>query len=490
MITTRRLLTISIWLGFALAALSLYPLAVALDSDIFYMQWQVRDTMEVIAATALLGVVFGALVFALWRRPGRGATFALGLVAAIPVASLLAGLARQLPFDDALIAAWENQTLRFGLPAGIVLVVLFAFVKYPDTFGRWLRRGLLAISFVSLVVVEIVVTAASYAAPPTDVQRASQATQAGSCPPVLALLFDELSFAYLYDGNEVRADYPALKRLSSMATNYLAAKGPADETLVALPGYLASRHVESVRVNGMDLLEVVGEDKHTVPFDPGAMGLFGTARALGYRTEMAGYYLPYCHLLDGIVDRCRSFSFYNASTVGNGFSLLNPIKTTFIMWPRQFPFGLLKNIPFAWLQRGLVEQLTAFASQPVDRDGPVFRLVHFSVPHLPFVFDENGYNPPFNPLHTSPDDAYVRQIRYVDRLVGQLMDEMERGGTFDRMTFIVFADHGFRFGGRERDKLHVPFIVKRPGQKSRSDVTEPQPGELLLRQTLQSSCES
>ncbi len=169
--TTRKLVATSAWLGFALAALFFYPLAVALDSDLFYMQWQRRDTLETLAALALLSIVFGALVFVSWRRTGRASTLALAAVAAFPFASLLAGLLRQLPFDDALIAAGNNPLLRYAVPGLIAGAILLAYVRWPNDFGRWLRRGLLVISFASVVVIASLVRAASYDASVVDVQR-------------------------------------------------------------------------------------------------------------------------------------------------------------------------------------------------------------------------------------------------------------------------------------------------------------------------------
>jgi hypothetical protein len=488
--STTRTAAVSAWLGFALAALLLYPLAVALDSDIFYLQWQRGDTVEAVAALALSSIVFAALVFALWRRRTRVATLALAAVAAIPLASFLAGLVRQLPFEDALVALGDSR-LRFVIPAAAIAAVALVFVRWPDAFGRWLRRGLLAISFVSIVVVVSFVRAASYSAPPVRVQGpVGPAGRLVDCTSVVALLFDELSFAYLYERGEVRADYPAFRRLSATSTNYLAVQAPADETLVSLPGYLSGRHVNRVSVEEMDLMEV-GEEGELSPFglsDP--PGLFATAKRLGYQTEMAGYYLPYCSLLGDLVDECRSLSFYNASGVNEGFSPLSPIMTALIMWPRQFPFGVVKNLPFARLQRGLVEELSAFARRPLDGAKPVFRFVHFSVPHFPFVFDEGGYNPGLNPLRTSPDDGYRRQLRFVDRLLGELITGMERDGSFDRTTLVVLADHGFRFGGLEQDLLHIPFIVKKVGQRVPSDVTDPKRGELLLPDVVRASCQS
>jgi hypothetical protein len=66
---------------------------------------------------------------------------------------------------------------------------------------------------------------------------------------------------------------------------------------------------------------------------------------------------------------------------------------------------------------------------------------------------------------------------------------MRAAGTYDNATIILFADHGWRFGGgRERDTVHIPFIVKMAGQKERIDVTDPSRGELLLKHIVERSC--
>ena len=71
--------------------------------------------------------------------------------------------------------------------------------------------------------------------------------------------------------------------------------------------------MRDVRVeNERESLEVSEDGRwHALPCVLAPDALFATARRLGYRTEMAGYYLPYCSLLGGLVDACRSLSFYN-----------------------------------------------------------------------------------------------------------------------------------------------------------------------------------
>jgi len=485
-----RRLVVAAWIGFALSALFFYSLAVALDTDIYYLQWQSGDLVEAAVALALLALAFAAVVYVVWPRADRRALLVLLAIAALPLASFGAGLARQLPFNDALRTMGENRALRFGIPAGVVALTAAGTVFWPRACLRGFRLLLVLVSPVSLVVVESLITSASQAGAVVSLanDRSGVAAPASGCNPVLAVLFDELSFSYLYADGRVRPEYPGIGATASQATNYLSMAAPGPETLVSMPSFLAARHLKNIRVEGNGIFEM-DDDGHVVPFTaerPEA--LFPTARRLGFSTEMAGYYLPYCEILDGLLDACQSLSFYNMSSVDSGFSVADPVLTTLILWPRQFPLGLLKNPPFARLQRGLVENTTTFAMKPMHAARPVFRFVHFSVPHFPFVFDGDRFNPPLDPLRTSPDASYARQVRYVDTLFGRLMQHMREEGTYDGTTIVVLADHGFRFGGAERNPLQIPFIVKKAGQKDRVDVEVPMRGELMLKQVLEEAC--
>lgn len=485
-----RRLAVAAWLGFALSALFFYSLVVALDADIYYLQWQSGDLVEAVVALAVLALAFSAAIYVIWPRADRRALLALIVISALPLASFAAGVARQLPFDDALRAMGDNRGLRLWISTACAALVAAGIVFWPRAFLRTLRVVLVLVSPVSLVVVEGLIASASEANAIVSLtkDRSRAETASSGCNPVLAVLFDELSFSYLYNDGRVRPEYAGIGALASQATNYLSVAAPGPETLVSMPSFLAARHLRNTRIEGNGIFEM-SEDGHLLPFSArGPEALFPTARRLGFSTEMAGYYLPYCEILDGLLDACQSLSFYNMSSVDAGFSVADPLMTTLILWPRQFPFGLLKNPPFARLQRGLVEKTTAFAMQPMHAAKPVFRFVHFSVPHFPFVFDAEGFNPPLDPLRTSPDTGYARQIRYADSLFGTLMQHMRAEGTYDGTTIVVLADHGFRFGGAEKTPLQIPFIVKKTGQRDREDVSEPMAGEMLLKRVLEHSC--
>ena len=468
----------ALWLGFALAAIFFYPLAAALDADPYYLQWQSPHSTEALIAVAIGALLTAPLIFLLVDRTDRRGAIGLGAVALIPLLSLGAGLSRQLPVDDALRQAWEVAPIRYGIPA-LVAALLVAMLGFrPRQAAAGLRRLLLILSPIALVVVIAIVRAGGRTPVPVEWFEAPHG--AGQCPSIVALLFDELSFAYLYEGNDVRPEYPAFAAFARGATNYLNVRSPGDETKVSVPGYLAGREFDNVRVEGARLEWERGGERAV--FDARASdGLFATARANGYNSEIAGYYFPYCDLLRDLVTVCRSFSFYNVSTADRSFSPFHSVMTTLILWPRQFPLGLLKNVPFAWLQRETVDRTVAIASRPLFGP-PVFRFVHFSIPHLPFVFTRDGYDPPFNPLQQQPDTAYVNQIAYADRVFGEIVQAFKQEGQFDATTFVLFSDHGFRGGGQETNSRHVPFIVKAAAQSQRTQIDTPMGGEQLLRE--------
>ncbi|MGC4050828.1 MAG: sulfatase [Paludibaculum sp.] len=75
--------------------------------------------------------------------------------------------------------------------------------------------------------------------------------------------------------------------------------------------------------------------------------------------------------------------------------------------------------------------------------------------------------------------AYDSGIAYADHQLGRLFQILRENGVFDNSLIIVTADHGEVFGERSlmehgvsvyQDQVHVPLIVKYPGQQQRKDV--------------------
>lgn len=324
---------------------------------------------------------------------------------------------------------------------------------------------------------------------PITTQGATPVTGSSGCASVLALLFDEFSYAYLYEGSEIRPDLPNLRRFGARATHYHAVRSPGPETIDAIPGYLAGRTFDAVVAHRQVLL-ALNHGQHSVLDVTQPDALLPTARRTGLSPEVIGYYIADCSLVGSTADMCRSFSFYNRATLqqsGSAFdALFDPVLTTVILWPRQFPLGILKGWAFGRHQRAIVDATLRELARPRE-PGARFQFVHVSIPHLPFVFTKRGFEPPRDPFVQRPDSAYANQLRYADRVFGEIVDRMTREESFADTTIAFFSDHGFRGGGRETDVRHVPFLVERAGQVERRDVTTPIAGEQLLKD-LVASC--
>ena len=97
---------------------------------------------------------------------------------------------------------------------------------------------------------------------------------------------------------------------------------------------------------------------------------------------------------------------------------------------------------------------------------PFFLFLHLFEPHSPYEPAE-----PFKSRYANPYDG---EIATADAIVGRLFAELERRGLYDRSLIILCGDHGEGLndhGEAEhgvllyREVLHVPLLVKLPGQK-------------------------
>jgi arylsulfatase A-like enzyme len=67
--------------------------------------------------------------------------------------------------------------------------------------------------------------------------------------------------------------------------------------------------------------------------------------------------------------------------------------------------------------------------------------------------------------------AYLASINFADAMVGQLLDALDASGRTNRTIIVLWSDHGFHLGEKERwhkftlwrESLHVPFIIVAPG---------------------------
>ena len=114
--------------------------------------------------------------------------------------------------------------------------------------------------------------------------------------------------------------------------------------------------------------------------------------------------------------------------------------------------------------------LTWLSKKPA---GPFFLWVHLYDPHDP-------YSPPEPYKSRYQAEPYDGEIAYTDSVVDKLLTALRKRGQIDSTVIAVVADHGEAFGEHGEahhgiflydETIHVPFLLKVPGQHSSMKVS-------------------
>lgn len=99
-----------------------------------------------------------------------------------------------------------------------------------------------------------------------------------------------------------------------------------------------------------------------------------------------------------------------------------------------------------------------------------FALLHFPLPHAPFVFGAAGeYLGPFEEGRMfGTVEEYGRHLRYLDRVLGRFLDTLEAAGRLDSAVVVVTSDHSWKKDPDKRERVRerlrrVPLVVGRAG---------------------------
>ncbi|MCX6303944.1 MAG: sulfatase-like hydrolase/transferase [Bacteroidetes bacterium] len=86
-----------------------------------------------------------------------------------------------------------------------------------------------------------------------------------------------------------------------------------------------------------------------------------------------------------------------------------------------------------------LELIEKFAFVPkVPESSGTFKILHFSIPHLPVCVDENlKYDPSL-----TGKEGYLKQARGAVRVAGRVLNTLKRLGIYDNSEIIILSDHG------------------------------------------------
>jgi hypothetical protein len=187
-----------------------------------------------------------------------------------------------------------------------------------------------------------------------------------------------------------------------------------------------------------------------------AITIFGEERTRGWNSAAAGWYLPYCRVLDAaLVDCYWDQRYITKASASQAFpqSAVDEARMLFETTALS-PFG-----PALVAQRHFEEyQALLAAGERFAADGSLgLALLHFNAPHLPYFYDPKIGR---TQRYGTQGAFYAEGLQYVDRTIGQVLAAIRSAGLEDHTAVIVSSDHPFR--ASDSGDLHVPFIVHLP----------------------------
>lgn len=420
-----------------------------------------------------LGVALGPAV-ALWvvettvdlvhRRAGRIVHLAL---LSVLVAAVAVRVIKSVGLQGPLLAL-----LAVGVAAGATALWLRA-----DPVRQFLRFA--AIPVVAFVVMFLVFS-------PTARLLRSEGTASGAPignpKRVVMLVLDELPLASLIgaDGEIDRDLYPGFGRLADTTSWYRNATSVASSTGYAVPALAAG---------------VLPEDR--LPIAPDYPDSLFTLLGGSYEMQVTESITRLCptSLCDPPEVPARESL---TSLTGDATDVLRA-QLSLDDDDTATVAGFVDDAPqdedvFADFNVDQPERFTALLDSLADTPEQTLHYLHILLPHQPWRYlpsgnryDQEPGNPGQADDRWSDDpwpallgqERHLLQARYVDGLIGALLDRMEETGTLDDSLLVVAADHGIAFQpgqplrGLEQDTfdeavypelMWVPLFIKRPGQ--------------------------
>lgn len=444
----------------------------------------------VAALAGALSVLIPLLLFSIVQ--------AARLVSARAGAWLLTAIVAAL---SGLIAAGALRQARPAIAASIaVAIAVAAAVAYR---ARPIRAFLSVASVAALVFPLLFVTTTPVSRLVWPHRARQATTTAERHPPIVLVVFDELDTLSLLDakGEIDAARYPNFAALARSSTWFPNAFAAFPYTNHALPAILTG-----VSADGSSKKLPIAADYPSNLF-----------------TWLAGSYL--LHVGESFTALCPPSQCVAAAPPARlrAAALASDIAILYLhlVTPREIAETRLPPLAFAWkgfasptkplqpvapppthdtdaaFKRALEirrpELFREFVGEIQASDRPVLHFLHTLLPHDPYEYFASGRSYPHEGRVTGlgpqgwTDDPtlieaarhrHVEQLRFVDALVGELIQRLETEGLFDPALLIVTSDHGGSFQPGQphralttanyREMVAAPVFVKLPNQRTGS----------------------
>lgn len=454
-------------------------------------------------ATAVDVVLLALSVAVVLPLVGGGLVLATAAVHR-PTASALQSLALAGLTAAMVLAAFRASDTLGGVPAAAVLVLaavagVGVAVLYWRSAGARMLLRLAAVAAPAALLLFLFFTPANRILAPA--QPAQAVTVAADSPPIVMVVFDELPVASLLDAaGEIDATaFPSFARLAEDATFYSNATTVHAQTMEAIPAIASGRRSRADELptaadHPTSLMGLLGEQYRMHVVEP-LTALCPPASCAGTATQASG--LRRWRLLLRDLAIVEAHLLVPQDMAGS----LPPVDEGWDNFAAAGGDGSQTRGDFLDQEREVRDRWPALFRRFVRgikaAPEPTLHFLHVGLPHHPWIYLPDGRRYQAAPVaesglagiagidqrnrwrsRTWPVlQAYQRhlvQVQFVDRLLGEMLDQLQAQKLYERALVVVVADHGVSFRtdaplrNFKRENIGevaaVPLMVKLPRQ--------------------------
>ncbi len=280
-----------------------------------------------------------------------------------------------------------------------------------------------------------------------------QPVEAANAMPVVWIIFDELDYRMAFGHRPKSLVLPELDKLQQTCLYSSKAYSPSGTTLISLPELLTGKVFTSSTPLSANTLQLTAPGGKTTNLKT-AQTIIADMQQRHKKIALFGWYLPYARLFP-TVDVCKVYPLYfspDGLAEAIAYQLGSLIESRFTFLTSDTRHILMTQS----MQNDVIHFLKTFQGG--------FLFLHYPVPHPDYIYHRSTRTYAIN---KNQIEGYLDNLALTDRLLGEVHATMEKTGIWDKSLVIVSSDHHWRSNTYDgvTDSLHVPFLVKLPGQK-------------------------
>jgi hypothetical protein len=341
----------------------------------------------------------------------------------------------------------------FEVPTAVVLTAIVLWtvlaglliLRAPAFASRLFRAGsavLTGVAVFAMVITWQLIRVALWR-PGPQAFAAQIAPKPASKPRLIWILFDELAYKPTFESRDRSLSLPNFDRLRSESTIYTDMMPIAYRTMQVVPSLMLGRVVTGVEYTSAHRYLVdIDNSPHWTPFDVSA-SLFGEAKQHGVTTSIVGWYIAYCPIFAGVATECywNDKDAQDSGPTSPDTSFAENVWLPLHMLTEQFtsPARAREAIAdrnaeghIASVKDVSEHALATLASSQAD-----LIYLHLPAPHPPAFWDRRR-------RQFAPRGSYLDSLDYCDRLLGQLLDQLQSQPRWAATTLVVQGDHSWR----------------------------------------------